>query len=282
LLCCIGDLVEDVVVWLSSDIALGTDTTASIHRRQGGSAANVAVSAASTGATVRFIGRVGCDPIGSALVEELLSSGVDAKVQREGRTGTIVVLVDADGERTMLPDRAAATELDGTSTDTLDGVTWLHVPAYSLVVEPLATTAMHAIRYVQRAGGSVSIDASSVAIINQTGADTFSRMLADLEPDVVFCNADEASILDVAAGNGLSGVKLTIVKAGEDSAVAYSQGAPAASVPALRLDNVRDTTGAGDAFAAGFITACMESDDIVASIENGHELAAQVLGRHAP
>ena len=231
---------------------------------------------------MRFIGRVGCDPIGSALVEELLNSGVDARVQRQGRTGTIVVLVDANGERSMLPDRAAATELAGISADTLDGVTWLHAPAYSLVVEPLATTTMGAIRSVQRAGGSVSIDASSVAIIDQAGADTFSRMLADLEPDVVFCNADEASTLDVAAENGLSGVELTIVKAGAGSAVAYSQGAPAASVPALRLDNVRDTTGAGDAFAAGFITARMESDDIIASIENGHELAAQVLGRHAP
>jgi sugar/nucleoside kinase (ribokinase family) len=181
----------------------------------------------------------------------------------------------------MLPDRAAATELDATSADTLDGVTWLHVPAYSLVVEPLATTTVGAIRSVQRAGESVSIDASSVAIIDQTGADTFSRMLADLEPDVVFCNVDEASALDVTAESGLSGAELTIVKAGGDSAVAYSEGALVASVPALRLDNVRDTTGAGDAFAAGFITAYMESDDIVASIENGHELAAQVLGRHS-
>ena len=58
MLCCIGDLVEDVVVWLTSDIATGTDTNASIRRRRGGSAANVAVSAALTGASVRFIGRV--------------------------------------------------------------------------------------------------------------------------------------------------------------------------------------------------------------------------------
>jgi sugar/nucleoside kinase (ribokinase family) len=191
LLCCIGDLVEDIVVWLPSEIATGTDTNVSIMRRRGGSAANVAVSAASAGARVRFIGRVGSDAVGAALVEVLSAGGVNARVQHEGRTATIVVLVDAEGERSMLPDRAAATQLDAISDDDLNGVTWLHVPAYSLVVEPLASTTTRAIRSVQRTGGSVSIDASSVAIIDRMGVERFSEMLANLAPDIVFCNEDE-------------------------------------------------------------------------------------------
>lgn len=282
MLCCIGDLVEDVVVWLSSDIAKGTDTEASISRQRGGSAANVAVSAASAGAHVRFIGRVGSDAIGAALIDELRESGVDTRVQQQGRTGTIVVLVDAEGERSMLPDRAAATELEGVDASDLDDVRWLHVPAYSLVVEPLATTARHAIEQVHEAGGVVSIDASSVAIIKKTGRDPFKDLIRDLRPDVLFCNADEAVALGISETMGADGAALTVVKAGSKPAFAYAEGAIIATVPARQLDTVRDTTGAGDAFAAGFITAQMASDDVPSAIAQGHRLAAALLTQHTP
>ena len=282
MLCCIGDLVEDVVVRVPSGIAKGTDTNVSIKRRRGGSAANVAASAATTGVPVRFIGRVGADAIGAALVDELTEGGIDARVQSEGRTGTIVVLVDAEGERSMLPDRAAAIELDDLDEDALNGVTWLHVPAYSLVVEPLATTSTRAIRTVQKSGGRVSIDASSVAIIEQLSADRFSEMLAELGPDVVFCNQDEGAVLGVRSHSGLIGVRLTIVKAGAQEAVAYHEGELVARVRPASLTNVRDTTGAGDAFAAGFILARMNSQDVPTAIESGNRSAARLLTHHAP
>lgn len=281
MLCCIGDLVEDVVVWLSSEVATGTDTAAPIRRRRGGSAANVAVGAASAGMDVRFIGRVGSDAIGAALIEELRSCGVDPRVQQEGRTGTIVVLVDTEGERSMLPDRAASTELSGVGADDLAGVDWLHVPAYSLVVEPLATTSRLAIEKVQQTGAVVSIDASSVAIIKDLGTGPFSAMLEGLCPDVVLCNAEEGSVLGVSPMMGLPGVGLTVVKAGKEPGVAFSGGELVASVAPMNLDGVRDTTGAGDAFAAGFIAARTESTDIAAAIAGGHGLAARVLTEHS-
>lgn len=282
MLCCIGDLVEDVVVRLPSVIATGTDTDVSIVRRRGGSAANVAASAAATGAPVRFIGRVGSDAIGAVLVDELSASGVDVRVQSEGRTATIVVLVDSDGERSMLPDRAAATELDAVSEDALNGVTWLHVPAYSLVVEPLASTTTSAIRRVQHNRGTVSIDVSSVAIIDEFGIERFSEMITDLGPDIAFCNRDESLKLGVESRKGLAGVELTIVKSGAEETVAYCGGKVVATVQPPPLADVRDTTGAGDAFAAGFIVAYMNSDDVVAAIEAAHKSAAQLLMHHSP
>ena len=281
MLCCIGDLAEDIVVHLTSDIATGNDTAASITRRRGGSAANVAVAAASVGLSARFIGRVGSDAIGAALIEELRSAGVDPRIQEAGRTGTIVVLVDDSGERSMLPDRAASTELEDIEPDDLAGVDWLHVPGYSLVIEPLATAARLAIETVQQAGAVVSIDASSVAIIDEMRSDTFSEMLRTIGPEVVFCNADEAAALGVSDSMGLSGVVLTVVKAGGGAAVAFSGGEVVASVPALSLSEVRDTTGAGDAFAAGFIAARLAASDIDQAILEGHRLAAQVLTEHS-
>lgn len=268
-------------MWLSSDIATGTDTTASIRRRRGGSAANVAVRAASTGIGVRFIGRVGSDAIGTALIDELRAGGVEPRVQQVGRTGTIVVLVDTAGERSMLPDRAAATELDSIDAVDTTGVEWLHVPAYSLNAEPLATATRTAIQHVRQAGGLLSIDASSVALIDDMGADVFSRMVNELGPNIVLCNADEAAALRVGETKGLPGAEVTIVKSGGNPAVAYSNGALVASVPAIALEHVRDTTGAGDAFAAGFIAARMESGGIESAIGRGHELAAQVLAEHS-
>ncbi len=282
MLCCLGDVIEDVVVWLTADIATGTDTPVTIHRRRGGSAANVAVAAANTGTRVRFIGRVGSDAIGRSLIGELAIAGVDARVQQEGRTGTIVVLVDDAGERSMLPDRAAAVELDTIDDADLVGVTWLHVPAYSLVIEPLGEASREAIRKVQRTGGVVSIDASSVAIIENFGVDRFSAMIDDLRPDVLFCNADEGHVLGMEDSRGAGAVDLTIVKDGGDPAVAYSGGRVVATVPAFTVNEVRDTTGAGDAFAAGFIVARMAGVDIEGAITAGHRRAAEVLTRYSP
>ena len=281
MLCCIGDLVEDVVVWLGSDIAVGTDTSVSIRRRRGGSASNVAAVAASRGVDVRFIGRVGSDAIGHALVEELRGEGVDVRPQFEGTTGTIVVLVDRSGERTMLPDRGAAVNLDVIGPDDLSGVTWLHLPAYSLVSGPLGESSRAAIETIRRTGGTVSIDVSSVALIDEIGPDVFGELMGSLRPDVVFCNREEASRLDVASNVGVPGAGTTIVKSGPEPAVVYVEGSRVGEVPVPHIDLVRDTTGAGDAFAAGYIAATMSGEGLVAATGAGHAAAAQILVRHS-
>src|SRR5262249_34856351 len=112
MLCAVGDLVEDVVVWLSEPPRGATDTPVRVFHRRGGSAANVAAFAAGIdGSSARFTGRGGAAAAGDRLVNGLVAAGVDARVQRVGRTGTIVVLVAPVGERTMLTDRGASTAL---------------------------------------------------------------------------------------------------------------------------------------------------------------------------
>src|SRR6478735_7210944 len=105
----VGDLVEDVVVWVDGPVEHGTDNPATVRRAPGGSAANVAAAVARAGGRARFVGRVGDD--GDGLVARLIADGVEALVQRGGRTGTVVVLVEPEGERTMFPDRAASADL---------------------------------------------------------------------------------------------------------------------------------------------------------------------------
>jgi sugar/nucleoside kinase (ribokinase family) len=268
----VGDLLEDIVVRIASAPALGTDTPASIERRRGGSAANVAAAAASAGATVRFIGSVGDDDVGSRLATDLATAGVDVRVQRRGRTGAVVVLVGPDGERTMLPDRATATSLVDVDGAWLEGVGWLHVPSYSLLSEPIGTTVRSLTTLVRRDGGRLSVDVSSVAAVETYGVDRYCALLAELAPDVVFANEPEARLLPRTGG------AVTIVKHGPRPVEVRAAG-ERYTVDVPPLPAIADTTGAGDAFAAGFLAATVDGADVRAAVTAGIDLAARVLQR---
>lgn len=273
----VGDLVEDVVVWPTAAPRRGTDTEARIERRRGGSAANVAAFAAAVGCPVRFVGCVGTDAVGEALARELADAGVDVRVQRRGRTGTVVVLVEPDGERTMLPDRAACTQLDAVPDGWLDAVGWVHVPAYSRMGEPLASATASIVARVRRAGGRVSVDASSVGALVAHGLDAFTAWLGDLRPDVLLANAEEAVLLGLVEPSRRTAA-LTVVKRGPDPVLLWSADAgEPVPVPVPPVAGVRDTTGAGDAFAAGFLAALGAGRTAVEAAQAGNALAGRVL-----
>ena len=275
-LCTLGDLVEDVVVWLHESINYGTDTPAKIVRRRGGSAANVAAFAAAAGGASRFVGQVGDDDTGERLLAGLHGGGVDTVVARGGRTGSIAVIVDPTGERTMLTDRGAATELERLPAGALAGVQVLHVPAYSLTDEPLALTARAAIETARTSGILVSIDASSTALLRSFGTGGFRLLIDALRPDIFFCNRDEHLELGLAVDEPMPGSTLTVVKAGGDATVVITaSGARSIAVPPV--EHIVDTTGAGDAFAAGFLLAWMQGTAPDVAAVDAHRLAARVL-----
>lgn len=280
MLCCLGDLVDDIVVHLSSEVAIASDTDVTIRRRRGGSAANVAVSAAASGVPVRFIGRVGSDLSGDLLTAELESEGVDARVQVEGRTGSIIVLVDRAGERSMLRDRGAAGELGPVESSWLDTVSWLHVPAYSLVEGRTAASALEVIAAIHSMGVPVSIDASSTAVIHELGVESFRDLVASCAPAVLFCNAEEAHGMFGDAEARLDGVGMVVVKDGPGPATALHSAGQTSVVPAPHLEEAVDTTGAGDAFAAGFIVATMNGSTAEDALASGHQFAERLLQSH--
>jgi sugar/nucleoside kinase (ribokinase family) len=276
-LCTIGDLIEDVVVWLSAEPNLGTDTDSIIQRTRGGSAANVAMFAALTGTESRFIGQVGNDALGQQLCSSLQQAGVDVCVVSEGRTGSIVVLVQPNGERTFLTDRGVASHLSLVDASLMANVGILHVPSYSLVTEPLASTSLLYIKAAQSLAAVISIDASSTSVLEHFGVARYKSLIQSIQPQIFLCNEDEAGLLGVGATEGMLGAALTVIKRGVHSTFAISQNNERSEVAVAPVANIVDTTGAGDAFAAGFLPTFVATNDVEAAITRGHAVAARVL-----
>ena len=271
----VGDLVEDVVVW-TDGLAVGTDNPATVHRCRGGSAANVAAFAAGRTPT-RFVGRVGDDEAGRLLTAELAAAGVDVRVQRGGATGTIVVLVTPDGERTMFPDRGASAALVHIDTSWLERTAVLHVPAYGLAGPHMRQALLDAATFVRSTGGVVTVDVAAVSLVAALGPRGLRRLLELMEPTIVFANRHEADALDLLARP--VGSAWCVVKDGADATTITAVGRDPVSVAVPPVAVVRDTTGAGDAFAAGFLVEWIDHHDVRAGAAAGHALAASVLAR---
>jgi sugar/nucleoside kinase (ribokinase family) len=270
----VGDLVEDIVVWPAAAVLAGTDNPCSVHRTRGGSAANVAALAAPLVRT-RFIGCVGDDAAGAWLERALLATGADVRLQRRDRTGSVVVIVDPTGERTMFPDRAAAALLSADAVRWVaDDVDVLHVPAYAFGGGSTATSVAAMARAVRARGGRVTVDASAASLIDDLGAEAFLTHVAALEPTLLFANRDEAAAMGLAER---SLPCVAILKDGPRPVTLLEPGRAPVEVPAELVADVRDTTGAGDAFAAGTLAAWITGDDLIEACAAGHRLAAAVL-----
>ena len=282
MLCVIGDLVEDIVVWLPESLNYGADTPARIVRTRGGSASNVAVFAATaarqqsrTDAGARLIAQVGNDRLGDQLVGALHDAGVDPCVVRGGRTGSIVVIVSPDGERTMITDRAASTQLQHAPENWFENVSLLHVPSYSLFSEPLATATRACISTAHEKNIPVSIDASSASLIKEFGVDKFRDLVRQLQPKVFFCNTDEADVMNLITQP--LDLDIVVIKAGARPTTLI-ENKVVKTIEVEPVGEIIDTTGAGDAFAAGFLTKYSENNsDTYICVLTGHQLAARVL-----
>lgn len=286
----VGDLMVDVVVHHDGPVAVGSDTPASVRFHGGGSAANTAAWAGSLGCRTRLLAAVGDDAAGRDARDELARLGVElvGPVVADAVTGTCVVLVGADRERTMFPDRGAngalgpaavASAFGGGEDDPADEAaaqepSAVHVSGYALLGDGSREAGRAALEAARAAGVPVSVDAASAAPLRAVGSARFLAWVDGI--DLLFANDDEVAALG-GEDAVLGAVGAVVVKHGAAGAT-WTDGAERATVPAVAVDAV-DSTGAGDAFAAGYLDARHRGLDVAACLARGAEVAARAVTR---
>ena len=267
----VGDVMNDIIVRPSGPLQPGTDCAAEIDQAGGGSGANVACWLGRLGVPVRFAGRVGADV--AAQTAAFARHGVEARLGHGDRpTGRVVAIVDCDGERSFYTDRGANLALGPAdlAPGLLDGVRLLHVSGHCLF-EPGPRAAAGDLMSAARARGiAVSVDAGSSAFLRATGAKAFRRWTA--ASAICIANVAEAAIL--AATDADYGCR--VVTAGAAGAAAW-RGGEHRSVPGAKVA-VRDSTGAGDAFAAGFLATWLNGADLASCLDMGVHCGGVAVG----
>ena len=281
---CVGDVMTDVVVRAAGATAYGSDTPSHITTQGGGSAANVAAWIAASRSPAAFVGRRGDDPYG-LLAERILGEvGVQTHLAIDPTlpTGTCVVLVAADGERSMFPDAGANAALSPEDLpDTLFARgRHLHLSGYPLLHAGARGAAFEALGRARGSGMTVSIDPSSGGLLRAVGPDTFLDWISGA--DLLLANEEEAQVLagcddpDQAARALLEVCEAVVVKLGPRGALLRSRDGSAAVVAAVPVDVV-DCTGAGDSFAAGLLPAWRSGGGWAAALDAGARLAARCV-----
>lgn len=297
----LGDLMVDLALHVSTLEAItrarGSDLPTRAVLSPGGSAANTATWLARCGLTVSLIGAVGTDPLGDYLINHIESSGVRVVVQRvPGElTGVCLILNENSGERTMIPSAGANAGFNDPLLHqqlTRSPVTHVHVSAYMLFHRTSGATALAYMESARRLGATISLDPASSKLLFSNR----ERLIAALSmTDLLLANVDEAhEITRLLSHDGQHAGEMdlnlissalhprsptVVVTDGAHSVRALSDSHHNFTSSVPPIDQVASTTGAGDAFNAGYLNAWLTGSDIPGSLTAGTSLAARVLGQ---
>ncbi len=279
----VGDVMTDVIVVPEGPIVKGSDRRATVRSRPGGSGANQAVWLGAVGADVVFAARVG--HADKAMYENYFRGlGVVPVLagDREQPSGVLVTIVDPDGERSFLTDRGANLNLspDDLPSSLLDDIGMVMVSGYSFFA-PGPRAAVQALFAAARARGiAVAVDPASVGFLVEVGVAQFLDWTAGA--DWIFANESEAEALTGAVGYEAQMRALgerfgtVLIKRGRLGAALGGREGVRVLLPAPSV-TVLDSTGAGDAFAAGFIAAHLAGDDEATTLAKGIAAGAKAV-----
>ena len=284
----VGDLVSDIRVVPAEPIAPGEEVSGRISMSGGGSAANQAAWLARLGASVTFVGRVGDDLIGSALVEELEQAGVVVKAVRDRchPTGTVACLIGQDGERGLVTSRGANAHLKASDVEESfwSEAELLVLTGYCFTATSSAPAGQAVMAEAHRREMPVALDPASARLFAASpGTILFRQQTSGAQ--WLFPSSIEAQALaetdsdHEAVRDLLRSYHGVVVTRGAAGCVVASREAPdPVTVPAVRPKRIVDATGAGDAFAAGFLDAWLRGHPPEAAAHKGAEVAALALG----
>ena len=264
----------DVSVFIDSEVHKGGDTQAFITTQGGGAAANVARWLAHMGCDTFLCSRVADDTNGLILQKELDAFNVrhsDYRVPHE-KTGTVVVLVSEDGERTMFPDSGSNSGLSSADLPPLDGFTAAYLSGYALINSQSRTNVLEMIQILKAKGIPLVFDPGTVGALRRIPNSMLQEWIRMM--DILLLNEEEA--LYISQISDLHGALIAlatkapvvVIKRGAAGVTAISEQVRTVELPALDVE-VIDTTGAGDSFAAGFIASWFDEGIVEKAVENG-------------
>lgn len=286
---------EALVDFISAEPASDLGAAVSFERHAGGSPANLAMNLARLGVPATLVAAIGADGLGRFLRREVEAVGVEAHLEerpeaptsvvavaRSAATPDFVVFRSADRllRPVQLPDRLLAS------------ARLFHTSGFALSAEPARTTLLDAARRARALGTALSIDINFAPRTDRERAaqqEAARRYLA-FGP-LVKCSRDDAERLwggavsdDDAVSwlHGLGAELVCLTRGADDALVSWSGGAEQAEVPAAPVETVRDATGAGDAFWAGFLVAWLRGATPPACARAGGRMAALKLSHVGP
>lgn len=279
----VGDLVNDIVVIPRGSMRDDTDTDARIQPRPGGSAANTAAWAGSIGGEVDFLGTAGSADA-EHHAELLRHAGVVPYLQVEPGmpTGAIVLIVEGQS-RSMFTDRGANAALrpELLTDEILAAVGVVHISGYTITKDNSRGAPLTMIAHARDRGVPVSVDPSSTGYLADYGVARFLGDLAGVE--LIFPNLAEGELLAGERDPERIGTVLleyfpmVVLKRGAAGATLFRRGLPSYALTAPRVDNFVDPTGAGDAFAAGFLVRWVGDGDAEAALQQAVGVAARAV-----
>lgn len=279
----IGDVFTDIVVRPEGPLVPGADRRSAIRMLPGGSGANQAAWLAAEGVRTVLVGRVGRSD--HTVQKRLLAeAGVEAALACDDAlpTGIIVSMIAPDGERSFFTDRGANDRLCRADlpVSLLDDIDLVHVSGYALVTSGPRAAVRDLIGEAGACGIPWTVDPPSTSFLAEIGVASFLAWTRSAR--ICFPNAAEAALLAGTTDPAMQVEALCrqydtiVIKRGAAGAAAGDSSgrcwlAPAASVEAV------DTTGAGDAFLAGFLAANLRGQAMQACLEAGVEAGSRAV-----
>ena len=255
----------------------------------GGSAANTLAGLAALGAQCAFIGQVADDQLGEVFAHDIHAVGIDFDTPaREGEppTARCLIFVTPDGQRTMNTFLGASQFLPASALneEAIGGASILYLEGYLWDPEEPRRAMRRAIETARAAGRKVAFTLSEVFVIERHGND-FRMLIEDGLIDILFANHLELAALtgEIDLEAGIAAIKdkvpTLVVTCSANGAVAVSNGTRA-RVAAEPIDEVVDTTGAGDLFAAGFLYGHVRREPLATCLRRGAIAAAEVISHY--
>ncbi|MGB5344846.1 MAG: adenosine kinase [Woeseia sp.] len=251
----------------------------------GGSVANTVAGFANLGGNAAYIGNVHADQLGDIFVHDMRSLGVDVRLEPAATgspTARSHILITPDGQRTMQTYLGACTELQlehiTAATVGEPAIVLLEGYVWDIAEGPALCTA--AAEIVRKAGGKVAISLSDSFCVQRHRA-AFAEFV-DNHADIVFADEDEAMALyELEDFDELAAVlkdrkPLYAVTRSEKGSVIFFKG-DAVQQGALAVEKIVDTTGAGDAYTAGFLYAYVDERPLDVCARAGTLCATQVI-----